>query len=44
LYIPEGETKHAAKSVGVAANIAKPVTGVLMIMAMPAAISLEKVL
>jgi hypothetical protein len=33
-----------AKGMTVAANIAKPLTGVLMIVAMPAAITLEKVL
>ena len=43
-YIPKSESKGAAQSMKVASNIAKPATAVLMVVAMPAAISLEKVL
>ena len=44
IYIPKGESKGAGKTMSVTSSITKPVTAVLMIVAMPAAITLEKVL
>ena len=44
IYIPKSESKGPALGMKVAANVAKPATAVLMIVAMPAAITLEKVL
>lgn len=42
IYIPEGESRGAAATVQTTSYITKPVTAVLMIVAMPAALVLEK--
>ena len=44
LYIAKEESNGAATTMKVASNISKPAIGILVIIAMPAAITLEKVI